>query len=272
MSFNENVQLDTSQVESGGRSSGGGFGGSGGSFPGGIQVGGGIGGLILLILMMIFGGGCDRRRQHPDARHLDHWQPEQPPGSRSGERRRPAERRLLQVQDRSRRQPRRPVPHHRDGQQRPGLLGVSCCRSTASSTPRHRPSSTPAPPSPAVAPRPTRSGRSTARWTAGSTLTRRSSMSFPAGSAPTAATWPRSTSSPTSTATTSRTSSGILGKAQQDPQGPQSGAVASSSWPTVWPARGSSTPPRPRTPTASVPQADHPEGHRVGPVGRLGRR
>lgn len=58
MSFNENVQLDTSQVESGGRSSGGGFGRSGGSFPGGIQVGGGIGGLILLILMMIFGGGA----------------------------------------------------------------------------------------------------------------------------------------------------------------------------------------------------------------------
>ena len=58
MSFNENVQLDTSQIESGGRSSGGGLGRSGGgSFPGGIQVGGGIGGLILLILMMIFGGG-----------------------------------------------------------------------------------------------------------------------------------------------------------------------------------------------------------------------
>ncbi len=58
MSFNENVQLDTSQVESGGSGGGGGFGGGGrGGFPGGIQVGGGIGGLILLILMMIFGGG-----------------------------------------------------------------------------------------------------------------------------------------------------------------------------------------------------------------------
>ena len=54
MSFNENAQLDTSQVESGG----GGFGrGGGGSFPGGIQIGGGIGGLILLVLMLIFGGG-----------------------------------------------------------------------------------------------------------------------------------------------------------------------------------------------------------------------
>jgi predicted metalloprotease len=48
MTFNENVQLDTSQVESGGRSSGG--------FPGGLQVGGGIGGLIVLILMLVFGG------------------------------------------------------------------------------------------------------------------------------------------------------------------------------------------------------------------------
>ena len=55
MSFNENATLDTSQVESGGS---GGFGGGGrGGFPGGIQVGGGIGGLIMLILMLIFGGG-----------------------------------------------------------------------------------------------------------------------------------------------------------------------------------------------------------------------
>ncbi|NUR80644.1 MAG: hypothetical protein HOQ21_09405 [Dermatophilaceae bacterium] len=54
MSFNDNAQLDTSQVESGGS---GGLGGGGGGFPGGIQVGGGIGGLILLVLMLIFGGG-----------------------------------------------------------------------------------------------------------------------------------------------------------------------------------------------------------------------
>jgi predicted metalloprotease len=54
MSFNDSAQLDTSQVESGG---GGGFGGGGGGFPGGIQVGGGIGGLILLVLTLIFGGG-----------------------------------------------------------------------------------------------------------------------------------------------------------------------------------------------------------------------
>ena len=54
MTFNDNVQLDTSQATSGG-SSGGGYGG-GGNFPGGIQVGGGIGGLILLILVFIFGG------------------------------------------------------------------------------------------------------------------------------------------------------------------------------------------------------------------------
>lgn len=53
MSFNDNAQLDTSQVESGGS---GGFRGGGGGFPGGIQVGGGIGGLILLILALLFGG------------------------------------------------------------------------------------------------------------------------------------------------------------------------------------------------------------------------
>ncbi|HET7398067.1 MAG TPA: neutral zinc metallopeptidase [Intrasporangium sp.] len=53
MSFNEDAQLDTSQVESGG---GGGYGGGGGGFPGGIQVGGGIGGLVLLVLALVFGG------------------------------------------------------------------------------------------------------------------------------------------------------------------------------------------------------------------------
>ena len=45
MSFNDNVQLDTSQVGSGG---------SGGA-PGGMVVGGGIGGIILLIIGLIFG-------------------------------------------------------------------------------------------------------------------------------------------------------------------------------------------------------------------------
>ncbi|HOT55804.1 MAG TPA: neutral zinc metallopeptidase [Ornithinibacter sp.] len=46
MSFNENVTLDTSQVSSGGR---------GGGAPGGMVVGGGIGGIIMLILAMVFG-------------------------------------------------------------------------------------------------------------------------------------------------------------------------------------------------------------------------
>lgn len=46
MSFNEDVQLDTSQVESGGR---------GGRGPGGMVVGGGLGGIILLIIALIFG-------------------------------------------------------------------------------------------------------------------------------------------------------------------------------------------------------------------------
>jgi predicted metalloprotease len=45
MSFNDNARLDTSQVGSGG---------SGGS-PGGLVVGGGVGGIILLIIMLIFG-------------------------------------------------------------------------------------------------------------------------------------------------------------------------------------------------------------------------
>jgi predicted metalloprotease len=52
MTFNENVELDTSQV------SGGSGAGGGGSFPGGLQVGGGIGGLILLVLTFIFGGNA----------------------------------------------------------------------------------------------------------------------------------------------------------------------------------------------------------------------
>lgn len=46
MSFNDDVQLDTSQVGSGG---------SGGGAPGGMVVGGGIGGIVLLIIALIFG-------------------------------------------------------------------------------------------------------------------------------------------------------------------------------------------------------------------------
>ncbi|GAA4121923.1 neutral zinc metallopeptidase [Knoellia locipacati] len=45
MSFNDDVGLDTSQVESGG---------SGGA-PGGMVVGGGIGGIIMLVIALIFG-------------------------------------------------------------------------------------------------------------------------------------------------------------------------------------------------------------------------
>ncbi len=55
MSFNDNVTLDTSQVESGG--------GGGGGAPGGLVVGGGLGGILILILTLlfngIFGGGGD---------------------------------------------------------------------------------------------------------------------------------------------------------------------------------------------------------------------
>ncbi|MEO7421823.1 MAG: neutral zinc metallopeptidase [Ornithinibacter sp.] len=46
MSFNDNVRLDTSQVRSGG---------GGGGAPGGMVVGGGLGGLVLLVLALIFG-------------------------------------------------------------------------------------------------------------------------------------------------------------------------------------------------------------------------
>lgn len=52
MTFNDNAQLDTSQVQSGGS---GGFGGGGGGFGGGPVVGG-VGGIIMLILMVLFGG------------------------------------------------------------------------------------------------------------------------------------------------------------------------------------------------------------------------
>ena len=47
MSFNDNVTLDTSQVRGGG---------GGGGAPGGMVVGGGIGGIIILILTLIFNG------------------------------------------------------------------------------------------------------------------------------------------------------------------------------------------------------------------------
>jgi len=47
MSFNDNVTLDTSQVRSGG---------GGGGAPGGMVVGGGIGGIIILILTLLFNG------------------------------------------------------------------------------------------------------------------------------------------------------------------------------------------------------------------------
>jgi uncharacterized protein len=47
MSFNDNVTLDTSQVRGGG---------GGGGAPGGMVVGGGLGGIVILILTLIFNG------------------------------------------------------------------------------------------------------------------------------------------------------------------------------------------------------------------------
>ncbi|MDO5503387.1 MAG: neutral zinc metallopeptidase [Actinomycetia bacterium] len=52
MTFNENIRLDTGRVRTGGgRGAGGGRGGG----PSGGAIGGGIGGLILVLLMMFFG-------------------------------------------------------------------------------------------------------------------------------------------------------------------------------------------------------------------------
>jgi len=48
MSFNDDANLDTSQVESGG--------GRGGASRGGLVIGGGAGGIIVLILTLLFGG------------------------------------------------------------------------------------------------------------------------------------------------------------------------------------------------------------------------
>ncbi|WP_114906354.1 neutral zinc metallopeptidase [Ornithinimicrobium murale] len=50
MTFKENARLDTSQVRSGG-------GGGGRRGGGGMVAGGGVGGIILLVLYLIFGGG-----------------------------------------------------------------------------------------------------------------------------------------------------------------------------------------------------------------------
>ncbi len=54
MTFKENARLDTSQVGGGG---GGGLRGGGRRGGGGVIAGGGIGSIILLVLYMIFGGG-----------------------------------------------------------------------------------------------------------------------------------------------------------------------------------------------------------------------
>lgn len=73
MSFNEGVDLDTSQVESGGRGRGG---------PGGMVVGGGIGGIIMLIIALIFGINPSDLPQGPptaDSSQVD------PAGEQSGD-------------------------------------------------------------------------------------------------------------------------------------------------------------------------------------------
>jgi predicted metalloprotease len=71
MSFNEDASLDTSQVGSGG---------GGGGAPGGMVVGGGIGGIILLIIMMIFGINPGQLPTDPGGGSIDQGQVE-PGGS-----------------------------------------------------------------------------------------------------------------------------------------------------------------------------------------------
>ena len=74
MSFNEGASLDTSQVGSGG---------GGGGAPGGMVVGGGIGGIILLIIMMIFGINPGQLPTDPGGGSIDQGQVE-PGGSQDG--------------------------------------------------------------------------------------------------------------------------------------------------------------------------------------------
>ena len=122
MTFNDNVQLDTSQATSGG-SSGGGYGG-GGNFPGGIQVGGGIGGLILLILIFIFGGNVlDGGGTQDPGTGTSTGQSSSLDPSQVARGRLAVRWGVLPVQDGGRREQERRVPRHRHGQQRSGVLG-----------------------------------------------------------------------------------------------------------------------------------------------------
>ena len=107
MSFNDNVTLDTSQVRTGG---------GGGGGPGGMVVGGGIGGIVML----------DPRPHLRDVQRRRRL-----PGGTSALRPRPGRRRrgdqdangVRGVQDRRRREPEHRVPRHRHGELRAGLLG-----------------------------------------------------------------------------------------------------------------------------------------------------
>jgi predicted metalloprotease len=65
MTFNDNAQLDTSQVQSGG----------GGGAPGGLMVGGGVGGLIILIIAVIFGINPGQTSTDPGALSQGQVQP-----------------------------------------------------------------------------------------------------------------------------------------------------------------------------------------------------
>ena len=66
---------------------------------------------------------------------------------------------------------------------------------------------------------------------------------------------------------------GLLGRAQQDPQGPKSGSVRlelmADCLAGMWVKNATADQGRERD---DLPQADHPGRHRLGALGRLGRR
>src|SRR6478736_3924209 len=219
MSFNDNAQLDTSQVQSGGSGGGGG----GGGFPGGIQVGGGIGGLILLVLMLIFGGGKilgGGGDSGTGAGGLPSQQLESSQVAAAG-----------QVDQGEFSQCKTGA----DANKNDVCLIIATVNSVqdywGKTLPRYQMNYEPV--KTVIYQGQTPSGCGTA-----------SSQ--------------RSTSSRTSTATTCRTSSASSTGRSRTPRAPTPAPSASSSWPTASPARGSSTRPRRPTPTAPLCSSPSP--------------
>ena len=214
MSFNDNADLDTSQVEGGG----GGGGMFGGGMPGGgIAVGGGAGGILLLILYFVFGGLSDSGGGSSTSPGQLQQGQVQAGGSQAGD--------FSQC--------RTGADANRDAQCR--VIGTvnSVQAYWATELPRHGTSVLPRQHRPlqrqhAVALRHgVQPGRPVLLPPGPQGLHRRQLLQRAdlAASVPTTARSPRSTSSRTSTGTTSRTCSGSSTPAQSDPQGADSGAV-----------------------------------------------